>query len=87
MKPLRDPDLLLTDTLVDRVVALIRADPVLGQGSFSSWEEVAPTHFEACERVRSLVEDGVVRIVGVPTPRSIVRALREAEKGFWGTAD
>jgi hypothetical protein len=86
MKPTKDAALILSEDVVARVVELIRRDPVLGRGTFSSWEEVAPTDYEAAERVRALVEDGVARVER-PTPSAILGALRAAEREFWSTAE
>jgi len=89
MKPTSEAILLLDDETVATAVALIRADAMLGRGSASSWEEVTPSDYEAAERLRALVEEGVVRVAGKPTPRAtpraILRAMREAEPRFWST--
>jgi len=85
MSPTSGAARMLPDGVVSLVVRLIRLDPVLGRGTCSSWEEVAPTDFEAAERVRSLIEEGTIVIDGSPTPASILRALRAAESDFWRT--
>lgn len=77
--------LLLDDEAVERVLDLIRGDPSLGRGSCSSWEEVTPTDYEARERIRTLIEEGIVPVAGLPTPRAILQALRAAESTFWAT--
>ncbi len=85
MKPVSDAIRYLDEPTVELVVRLIRADPVLGRGTFSSWEEVAPSDYEAAERVRTLIEEGHVPIVGDATPVAIIEALRRAESAFWMT--
>ncbi|HZU95676.1 MAG TPA: hypothetical protein VFF73_03130 [Planctomycetota bacterium] len=85
MEPTSDAILILEPSVVRRAVALIRADAALGRGTCSSWEEVTPTDYEAEERVRMLIEQGVIRLPGAPTPRAILAALRAAESGFWGS--
>lgn len=85
MNPTRDapPQPLLSDDVLALIGHLIRHDPILGRGTCSSWDEVTPSDFEAAERVRMLVDDGVVRIDGDRTPDAILRALRAAEPDFW----
>jgi hypothetical protein len=85
MRPVSDAIRFLDDETVALVVQLIRSDPVLGRGTFSSWEEVAPSEWEATERVRTLIEEGIVPVVGRATPAAIVEALRRAESQFWMT--
>jgi hypothetical protein len=85
MKPTRDAVLMLSDEVVARVVQLIRSDPVLGRGSCSSWDEVAPSDFETGERVRTLIDEGFVTLGADRTPAGIVRAFRAVEPTFWGT--
>jgi hypothetical protein len=87
MKPVSDQVRFLDGTTVELTVRRIRRDPVLGRGSFSSWEEVTPSDYEAAERVRALIEEGVVRVDGAATPDAIVRALRAAERSFWATGE
>lgn len=77
----------LSDTTVERIVDLIRADPELGRGSLSSWEEVSPSDYEAGERVRWLLEQGIVPFAGTPTARAVLRALRIAEASFLSTKE
>jgi hypothetical protein len=83
MRPTREAAATLSQDLVARVVELIRADPLLGRGSFSSWEEVTPTDYEAAERVRDLVDEGAVRVTGAPDALSLLQAFRAVEPGFW----
>ena len=79
-----EPVVILNSATITKVVMLIRTDPVLGSET-SSWSEVAPTEWEARDRVRDLVELGKVKVEGKPTARAIVRALKQAEAGFWST--
>ena len=85
MKPVSDSVRFLDVATVEVTVRRIRRDPVLGRGSFSSWEEVTPSDYEAGERVRALIEEGIVAIEGAATPDAIVRAFRAAELTFWTT--
>lgn len=85
MRELSDATIRLTPAVVDAIVDMIRADAVLGAPT-SSWGEVAPTAWEAAERVRALVEDGPVKVRTV-TPAAIVAALRLFESTFWSTAE
>jgi hypothetical protein len=73
----------LSEDNVTEVVRRIRLDRILGHGTCSSWEEVTPSDYEAAERVRTLIERGIVRIEGPATPAAILRALRAAESDFW----
>lgn len=75
-----EPAIILTERMVVRTIARIREDDVLGDET-SSWSTVAPTEWEATDRLRMLVETGVVSVVTV-TPSGIVSALREFERGF-----
>lgn len=83
MKNTHEPVVVLTDRVIEKTVRLIRADQLLGDEN-SSWSEVAPTEWEANDRLRALVEFGVVPVV-TPRPREIVRALREFEPTFLRT--
>jgi hypothetical protein len=76
-----DAVVVLTPEVVERVIELIRADTALGAET-SSWSEVAPTAWEAMERVRALVEEGQV-VIAAPTPEAILTALRAFEPTFW----
>lgn len=84
-KPVGDAVRFLDERTISRIVDLIRRDPVLGRGTFSSWEEVTPSDFEAEERVATLIQDGIVPLPHGAGPAAIIAALREAEKGFWTT--
>jgi hypothetical protein len=85
MKPTSDAVRFLDDATVAATVSLIRRDLVLGRGSFSSWEEVTPSDYEAGERLRQLIQDGVVPVPGRATPPAILRALHAHELVFWAT--
>jgi hypothetical protein len=85
MSPAPEPAVHLSQDFVDDVVDRIRRDRVLGRGSASSWEAVAHSDYEARERVRHLIEDGVVRLSEPRTPRAALKALREFENAFFGT--
>ena len=87
MKPVSEQVRFLDGATVEKTVRRIRQDPLLGRGSCSSWESVTPSDYEAWERVRALVEDGVVPIPGPATPLAILRALRAAERTFFATGE
>lgn len=80
MKHTHEPVVVLNDETVERVVDLIRADATLGD-EVSSWSSVCPTKWEAIERVRKLVEEGIVAVSST-RPADIVSALRVFEEGF-----
>jgi hypothetical protein len=80
MKNTHEPVVVLSARVVERTVRLVRADQLLGD-ELSSWSTVAPTEWEATDRVRALVEFGVVPVTA-PTPHAILRALRAFEPTF-----
>jgi len=73
--------LILSDRVVEKTVNLIRADALLGDLT-SSWSEVAPTEWEATDRLRALFGDGSVTVTQPATPRALVKALRVFEASF-----
>jgi hypothetical protein len=83
VKPTSEAVRLLDLATVERTLFLLRSDPLLGRSGYSSWEEVTPSDYEAAERLRMLIEEGIVPIQGAATPEAILRALRAAEPGFW----
>jgi len=85
-KPVGDAVRFLDERTIAQVVRLIRLDPVLGRGTYSSWEEVAPSDFEAEERVATLIQDGIVPLPHGASPEAILAALRTAEDAFWTTS-
>lgn len=80
MKHTHEPVMVLSDETVERVVSLIRSDEMLGDET-SSWSSVCPTEWEASERLRKLVEEGIVAVPSV-RPVDIVTALRAFEPSF-----
>jgi hypothetical protein len=83
MKNTHEPVVVLSARVVERTVRLVRADQLLGD-ELSSWSTVAPTEWEATDRVRALVEFGVVPVTQPATPRALVKALRVFEATFLG---